>query len=73
MNLIIEMVDTASFLNDICLNFRKLAEDMLKKEETLKNIIEKVAENKVFEIVKNAVKLDTKEVSIEEFNKMFEN
>jgi trigger factor len=49
------------------------AKDMLKKEETLKNIIEKVAENKVFEIVKNAVKLDTKEVSIEEFNKMFEN
>jgi signal transduction histidine kinase/ligand-binding sensor domain-containing protein/DNA-binding NarL/FixJ family response regulator len=27
MNLIIEMVDTASFLNDICFNFRKLAED----------------------------------------------
>mgnify|MGYP001810037411 CR=1 FL=1 len=49
------------------------AKDMLKKEETLKNIIEKVAENKVFDIVKNAVKLDTKEVSIEEFNKMFEN
>jgi len=49
------------------------AKDMLKKEETLKNIIEKVAENKVFEIVKNAIKLDTKEVSIEEFNKMFEN
>ena len=49
------------------------AKDMLKKEETLKNIIEKVAENKVFDIVKNAVKLDSKEVSIEEFNKMFEN
>jgi hypothetical protein len=32
-----------------------------------------VAENKVFEIVKNSVKLDTKEVTIEEFNKMFEN
>ena len=37
-------------------------------EETLKNIIEKVAENKVFEIVKNAIKLDTKEVSIEELS-----
>lgn len=46
--------------------------DMLKKEETLKNIIDKVAENKVLDIIKDAVKVDTKEVSIEEFNKMFE-
>lgn len=46
--------------------------DMLKKEETLKNIIDKVAENKVLDIIKNAVKVDTKELSIEEFNKMFE-
>jgi trigger factor len=46
--------------------------DMLKKEETLKNIIDKVAENKVLEIIKSSVKVDTKEVSIEEFNKMFE-
>lgn len=48
------------------------AKDILKKEETLKNIIDKVAENKVLDIVKNAVKLDTKGVTIEEFNKMFE-
>lgn len=48
------------------------AKDLLKKEETLKNIIDKVAEDKVLAIVKDAVKLDTKEVSIEEFNKMFE-
>lgn len=46
--------------------------DMLKKEDTLKSIIEKVAEDKVLAIVKEAVKLDTKEVTIEEFNKMFE-
>lgn len=49
------------------------AKDMLKKEETLKGIIEKVAENKVFDIVKTKVKLETKEISIEDFNKMFEN
>lgn len=48
------------------------AKDMLKNEETLKNIIDKVAENKVLDIIRNSVKLDTKEVSIEEFNKMFE-
>lgn len=48
------------------------AKDLLKKEETLKNIIDKVAEDKVLAIVKDAVKLDIKEVSIEELNKMFE-
>ncbi len=48
------------------------AKDMLKKEETLKNIVDKVTEEKVFAIVKNAVKLENKVVSIEEFNKMFE-
>jgi trigger factor len=46
--------------------------DMLKKEDTLRNIIDKVYENKVLDIIKNSVKLDTKAVSIEEFNKMFE-
>jgi len=49
------------------------AKDMLKKEDTLKNLIEKVAEEKVFAIIKSAVKTDNKEVSIEDFNKMFEN
>ncbi len=56
--------------DDILDNYAK---DMLKKEETLKGIVERVAENKVFEIVKNNVKLDVKEVSIDDFNKMFEN
>ena len=49
------------------------AKDILKKEETAKGIIERVVENKVFEAIKNAVKLDTKEISIEDFNKMFQN
>ena len=48
------------------------AKDMMKKEETLKSIVDKVAEEKVFAKVKEAVKLENKEVSIEEFNKMFE-
>ncbi len=56
--------------DDILDNYAK---DMLKKEDTVKGIVERVAENKVFEIVKSNVKLDTKEVTIEEFNKMFEN
>ena len=49
------------------------AKDILKKEETLKGIIEKVAENKVFDVIKATIKLETKEISIEDFNKMFEN
>jgi len=48
------------------------AKDMMKKEDTLKYIIEKVAEEKIFEVVKSSVKLENKDVSIEEFNKMFE-
>jgi len=48
------------------------AKDMMKKEETLKNIIDKVSEEKVFAVIKETVKLDNKEVTIEEFNKMFE-
>ncbi len=45
---------------------------MMKKEETLKNMIEKVAEEKVVAVIKAAVSLNSKEVTIEEFNKMFE-
>ncbi len=48
------------------------AKDMLKKEDTLKNVVDKVAEDKVFTAVKNAVKLEMKDVTVEEFNKMFE-
>jgi len=47
-------------------------QEMLKNENQLKAIIDRVTENKVIDIIKEAVKLDVKEVSIEEFNKMFE-
>ena len=50
----------------------KYAKDMLEKEETARNIAEKVMDAKVIEVVKNAVKLEKKKISIEEFNKMFE-
>jgi len=48
------------------------AKDMMKKEETLRNVMEKVAEEKVLASVKESVKLENKEITIEEFNKMFE-
>jgi trigger factor len=46
--------------------------DMIKNEETVRNIINKVIEDKTFTIIKDAVKLDEKKISIEDFNKMFE-
>jgi len=55
--------------DDMIANYAK---DMMKKEETMKNIMDKVAESKVFAIIKDAVKLENKETTIEEFNKMFE-
>lgn len=48
------------------------AKDMLKKEDTLKSIVDRVAENKILASVKTAVKLTEKEISIEDFNKLFE-
>ena len=48
------------------------AKDMLKKEDTIKNIVDKVAEDKVLDAVKKAIKLNEKSISIDDFNKMFE-
>ncbi len=47
-------------------------QEMLQNENQLKSIIERVTENKVVEVVKEAVKLDVKEIAVEDFNKMFE-
>jgi len=55
--------------DDMIANYAK---DMIKKEDTLKNIVDKVAEDKVFAIVKDSVKIDNKEITIEELNKIFE-
>lgn len=48
------------------------AKDMLKKEETLRGIAERVADNKVYNSVKQVVSINTKSITIEEFNKFFE-
>ena len=45
---------------------------MLKKEETVKNFIDKALEEKVIAYIKTAVKLNEKEISVEDFNKLFE-
>jgi len=48
------------------------AKDMMKKEETMRSIMDKVAEEKILAVIKEAVKVDNKDITIEEFNKMFE-
>ena len=45
--------------------------NMLKEKETLQNIIERAKENKMVNWIKNQVKTETKEVSREEFEKLF--
>ena len=48
------------------------AKETLKKEEDAKKIADKILEEKVNLILKEMVKLETKTVTIEEFNKLFE-
>lgn len=48
------------------------ANDMLKQEETMRNFIDRAAEEKVLAIIREKVTLDKKSISIEDFNKLFE-
>ncbi|OFY63346.1 MAG: trigger factor [Bacteroidetes bacterium RBG_13_42_15] len=48
------------------------AKETLKREDDAKRIADKIVEEKVISLLKGMVKLDTKTVSIEEFNKLFE-
>ena len=56
--------------DDVLANYAK---DMLKNKETLQNVIDRAVEEKLATWLKEQVKLDTKEVSVDEFNKLFEN
>ena len=48
------------------------AQEMLKKEETVRSLVDKVVEEKLIEIFKKEVTLKNKEVTVEEFQKLFE-
>lgn len=48
------------------------AKDMLKNKETLRNILDRAVEEKLATWLKETVTLDTKEVTSEEFGKLFE-
>ena len=48
------------------------AKDILKNKQTLQNIIDRAVEEKLAGWLKEQVELDTKEVTADEFNKLFE-
>ena len=48
------------------------AQEMLKKKETVNNLVNRVVEAKLAAALKAQVTLENKNVSVEEFNKMFE-
>lgn len=48
------------------------ARETLKREEDAKRIADKILEDKVIELFKDIVKVEDKRVSVEEFNKLFE-
>ena len=48
------------------------AKETLKREEDAKRIADKILEEKVLLIMKDLVKLESKSVTTEEFNKLFE-
>ncbi|MFC2112078.1 trigger factor [Bacteroidota bacterium] len=54
-------------------NLENYANEMLKKEEEQRKIIERVLENKVMAYIRESVNVDNKQITIEKFNKLFEN
>jgi len=48
------------------------AQEILKKDEERRNLYEKKFEDKVLEFIKDSIKLDTKEISVEDFQKLWE-
>jgi trigger factor len=59
----------ANVPDDLLENYSK---EMLKKEETVRNLINKAMEDKLISVLKEQVTLEPKEVTVEEFQKLFE-
>lgn len=58
-----------SIPEDVLANYAK---DMIKNKETLQNIVDRAMEEKLAACIKEQVKPEIKEVSADEFNKLFE-
>ena len=48
------------------------AHEMLKREDDVKRIAEKILEEKAIEKLKESVKIESKQISMDDFNKLFE-
>jgi trigger factor len=48
------------------------AQDMLKKEDQLRGIVERVAENKIYDALRGVAKIEEKAISHEDFGKLFQ-
>ena len=53
-------------------NFNFYSQEMLKSKESRAQLIDRATEMKIQDAIKNAVKLVAKEVSTEEFGKLFQ-
>ena len=47
------------------------ANEMLKQENQLRGIVERVSENKIYEALKGVAKIETKKISHADFGKLF--
>jgi len=54
-------------------NLENYAGEMLKNEEEMRRIHERLYERKVMDHLKNSVKIDNKQITLEKFQKLFEN
>ena len=61
--------DMTSEPDDILDNYAK---EMLSKKDTVQNMAEKALEDKVFAVIRNSVKVVETDITVEDFNKLFE-
>jgi trigger factor len=54
-------------------NLKNYAGEMLKNDDERRRIIERILEKKVIDAVRDQVKLDNKQITVEKFNNLFEN
>jgi trigger factor len=54
-------------------NLNNYATEMLKNEDERRKTVERILEKKVMDYIRAQVKLDNKQITVEKFNKLFEN
>jgi len=54
-------------------NLENYAAEMLKNEDEIRKATEKILDSKVIDYLKTAVRVDNKQITVEKFNKLFEN